>query len=92
MQQVSEREVLQSLAEEPLGGPDLQRLAENAARRQEKPPPAVRQMAKRINKIFLPRGKRTVRDADERQKQDDFAAKQIDLEDAVEAAGGSRGG
>jgi hypothetical protein len=84
---------LQQLTEEPLGSPALQQMADAAFRRQhlegKRSPPEVAEMAKRVSKIFLPAGRRQPKD--DRGAREEFAARQIDIEDAVAAAGGSRG-
>jgi hypothetical protein len=84
---------LQELAEEPLGSFRLQEIADEAHRRLAsrgiKPPPEVVAMAKRVSKIHLPAGRRLPKD--ERPAREEFASRQIDLEEAVEAAGGQCG-
>lgn len=86
---------LQELLDERLGSPEMQARADAASRRQvlegkRAVPSDVAALVKRVSKIHLPMGKRLPRD--DKPARDEFAARQVDLEDAVEAAGGRRGG
>jgi hypothetical protein len=84
---------LQQLVDEPLGGPEVKAALDRHLSRAafgEKPPECVSAMAKRINRRFLPQGRRLPKD--DKPERDEFAARQIDLEEAIEAAGGKRGG
>lgn len=45
----------------------------------------------RLGKIWLPAGKRSASSTEARDRRQAFREQQIDLEDAVEAAGGQRG-
>ena len=86
-----DREQLQFLADQPIGAPHLQ---EEAERSNGIIPPSeeLKATCKRISKKWLPLGKRIPSRADVRAAEQAFYANQIDLEDAVEAAGGKRGG
>jgi hypothetical protein len=86
MGQVSTREMLQELADLPIGSPELQAQPLDKNGRVK---PEVKEVAKRIAKIWLPQGKRPPRP---RKTCNDPEAQQTDIEDAVEAAGGKRGG
>lgn len=81
MEQVSIREVLQQLAELPIGSPELQKnpLDKNGNK----------EAAKRCTKLWLPQGRKPPRPRGTCNAPD---AQQTDIEDAVEAAGGKRGG
>lgn len=82
--------VLKALAEEPIGSKALQaRLPSNG---QGHVPPEAKEAARRASKIWLPEGKRSTNSVETRQAKEEFFARQVDLEDAVEAAGGRRGG
>jgi hypothetical protein len=88
MEQVSTRDLLQELATSPLGSKELQ---EKQTRRgpNAKPLPEVLEVGKRCAKIWLPQGKKPPRG---RKQCNVETAEQTDIEDAVEAAGGRRGG
>jgi len=88
--QVTDRELLQDLAARPLGTPELQKLASQYSPDQT-PPPELREVSKRCSKVWLPAGKRSSRGRGEREAEQSFYARQTDIEDAVEAAGGVRG-
>ena len=92
---MSDREVLQELAAKPIGSAELQdeaqriaHLAANGAKPHMTP--ELRETIDRTRKIWLPQGKRSAAEANRKAA---LAAReaQIDLEDAVEAAGGQRG-
>ena len=98
MEQATTRDVLDELAASPtvrtsaaspIGSPELQEEADRKAYKGEKPSPALKQTIKRTAKIWLPQGKKAARAGGACNEPD---AKQIDIEDAVEAAGGKRGG
>ena len=84
--EATERDVLELLAGEPIGSPDLQNhpLGKTGNVR-----PEVKDAARRASKIWLPRGRLPARPPGECNVK---GAQQIDLEDAVVAAGGERGG
>jgi hypothetical protein len=85
-----DREQLQYLTEQPLGAPHLQAEADRIAHANGavKPSGELKATIKRTAKIWLPQGKRPpVRGA-----CNEPTAEQTDIEDAVEAAGGKRGG
>lgn len=80
------REELFELAASPIGGPEAKRAAAAHRPGRDKTPAILKEAGKRAAKIWLPRGKRrTILSAGD-------PAAQTDLEDAVEAAGGKRGG
>jgi hypothetical protein len=85
-----DREQLQFLAEQRIGAPHLQAEADRIAHTNGavRPSGELKETIKRAAKRWLPLGKRplTVGACNEP------AAKQTDIEDAVEAAGGKRGG
>lgn len=88
-EQVSDREILRELAARPIGG--------EGARCWQKAPHVwdandeAREAAKRAGKTWLPAGKRSASSKEEREYRKAFREQQIDLEDAVEQAGGQRG-
>ena len=96
MTQVTDREILQEMLERPIGSPRLQAEIEaNLPRLQReslKPTWEMREAAQRASKKWLPAGKKPTRTPEIKAAEEAFYAKQIDIEDAVEAAGGSRGG
>ena len=51
----------------------------------------ARDYSRRASKIWLPRGKKSASTSEAKVRRAAQAAQQIDLEDAVEAAGGRRG-
>jgi len=75
MNAVPTRDELFEMAARPIGAPG------------EKP----RSAAARTSKIWLPAGKRSATSADAKSARAEFRERQIDLEDAIEAAGGQRG-
>ena len=85
MEQVSTRELLQELAETPIGSPELQARPLDAKGNVK---PEVKEAARRAVKIWLPQGRKAAK----RGACNEPAAQQADIEDAVEAAGGKRGG
>jgi hypothetical protein len=86
MVEVSTRELLQDLAQQPIGSPELQKepLDKNGRIK-----PEVKEAAKRASKLWLPQGKKPPR---RRSVCNEPTAEQTDIEDAVQAAGGKRGG
>lgn len=86
MKEVSTRELLQDLARLPIGSPDLQK---EPLDKKGNVKPEVKEAAKRASKLWLPQGKKPppVRGA-----CNEPTAEQTDIEDAVQAAGGKRGG
>jgi len=96
MTQVTDREILQELAERPIGGRELQAQIEaNLSRLQRgsmKPTFEMKEASERACKKWLPAGKKPTRGPQIAKAEEAFYANQIDLEDAVEAAGGKRGG
>ena len=84
-----DREQLQFLADQPIGSPALQQECERLAhQRDARPSGELQETAKRIAKRWLPLGRTPPRS----RKCNVETAEQIDIEDAVEAAGGRRGG
>jgi hypothetical protein len=85
MEQATTRDVLQELAKEPLGCREFESrpLDENGNVR-----PEIKAVSKRAAKIWLPQGRKVAK----RGACNSPDAKQTDIEDAVEAAGGKRGG
>jgi len=82
--------VLQAMVNEPIGSREVQ--AQICFHQGEwVGPPAAKEAARRAKKIWLPEGKRPANGDDERRRREEFAARQVDLEEAVEAAGGARG-
>lgn len=86
-EQVSDRELLRELAAQPIGSRDLDQFKD--ANGYITVPEAV-EAGKRAKKIWLPSGKRSAADANRAAAKRAREA-QIDIEDAVEAAGGERG-
>lgn len=89
MEKASTRDVLQELTSTPIGSPELQTEADRIAHRGIKPSGELKETIKRAAKIWLPQGRKPNRP---RAACNEPAAEQIDLEDAVEKAGGRRGG
>lgn len=83
------REDLQHLAGSPLGAEHLQDEAARKFGTEEKRSPELVEMCKRVGKKWLPLGKLPPK---KRQTKAEIAEHQIDIEDAIEAAGGKRGG
>jgi hypothetical protein len=79
------REDLQYLANQPLGSAHLQQEAERVAGRGT-PSGELVELCKRVSKRWLPQGK-----SPPRARHCNVEAEQIDIEDAIEAAGGQRG-
>jgi len=88
MEHVSTRDLLQDLASQPIGSPELQAEADRIAHNGNRPTAELKETIRRTAKIWLPQGKTPPR----RGKCNIETAEQIDIEDAVEAAGGKRGG
>lgn len=82
MEQVTDRELLQRLADQPLGLEGMEAYI----------PGAAEEVGRRCQKIWLPAGKRSANSREGRAARQAFREQQIDLEEAVEAAGGKRGG
>lgn len=82
-----DRVTLQGLANQPIGGKHLQEEAERKAHTEEKRSPELVATCKRASKIWLPEGKTSPK-----QRNLVDPTTQIDIEDAIEAAGGQRGG
>lgn len=86
------REELFALAAKPLGDRELQSnpwaptVEERALREKE-----LAGFAKRAQKIWHPEGKRSAVTKEAREVAAELKARNFDLEDAVEAAGGKRG-
>jgi hypothetical protein len=91
MEQVSSRDVLQDLAEQPIGSAKLQAEADRIAHAKGavRPTGELKETIKRTAKLWLPQGKRPARS---RTACNEPEAQQTDIEDAVEAAGEKRGG
>lgn len=83
------REDLQHLASQPLGAEHLQTEAEQKFGTEEKRSGELVEMCKRVGKKWLPLGKLPPK---KRMTKAQIAEHQIDIEDAIEAAGGKRGG
>jgi hypothetical protein len=90
MPEVTDREMLAELVARPIGGKHIQ--GEDARGLETLYSAEAKEAAARANKRWLPAGKRSTRGPDEAASREAFYARQIDLEDAVEAAGGQRGG
>lgn len=84
-----DREQLRILSELPIGARHLQDEADRIAHSGIKPTGELKETIKRAAKIWLPEGKKPPRPRSTCNAPD---AQQTDLEDAVEAAGGKRGG
>lgn len=66
MGNVSEREILQRLANEPIGGPEAMAEANRIANDPNaKPSAALKEVAHRCNKLWLPQGRKMVRQGPE---------------------------
>lgn len=96
MTEVTTREILQELAEKPIGSEELAAEANNVAYLaakggRPKVSAELRGAIDRTCKKWLPQGRRTVSRAEAKAAEQVFYANQIDLEDAVQAAGGTRG-
>jgi hypothetical protein len=89
MERVSTRNLLQELADAPIGSPELQDEADRIAHAKGavKPSAELTEAIKRASKLWLPQGRHPAR----RGACNEPAAEQIDIEDAVESAGGKRG-
>lgn len=86
--QVTDREILQELAERPIGGPECKIEFIGGELR---PNWEAKEASERARKVWLPAGKKTISRKDAAERAEAFYANQIDLEDAVTAAGGERG-
>jgi hypothetical protein len=98
MTQVTTREVLQELASAPIGSCELQAQADRqhqaelrGASSKRARAPELTETVKRVAKVWLPQGRKVTSRQDSAEKIAAFNAKQIDIEDAIEAAGGQRG-
>lgn len=96
MGQISTREVLQELVEKPIGSPALQEEAERVAYMAANGGTPIisaelAEAGQRANKKWLPAGKRSTSGPEARASREAFYERQIDLEEAIEAAGGQRG-
>lgn len=97
--QVTDAEMLQHLADQPIGSPELQEQANrlapqvaDGALRKADIPADLAETIKRTSKIWLPQGKKASGGPEAKEAEAAFYERQIDIEDAVEAAGGKRGG
>lgn len=90
MNAVPTRDELFEMAARPIGDPELFGLAKNLLPGQ-KPHPEVVEASKRACKLWLPAGKKSAVNVEAKEVRAEFDARQIDLEDAVESAGGQRG-
>lgn len=88
MEQVTDREILQELADRPIGGPECEITFD---RGEWKANAAAKEASDRARKIWLPAGKKPTRGPAVKEREDAIKASQTDLEDAVEQAGGERG-
>jgi hypothetical protein len=79
---------LRAMLDAPIGSRDLQ--SKDDPRAPVFLPEAL-EAARRASKVWLPEGKRSTNSKEAREKRQAFYEQQIDLEDAVEAAGGHRG-
>jgi hypothetical protein len=84
-----DREVLQHLAEQPIGAPHLQAEADSGRiqKGQAKPSGELKETIKRTAKLWLPHGRKPTK----RGACNEPTAQQTDIEDAVEQRGGERG-
>jgi len=89
--EVSTRDLLQELAAKPIGSPELFEEACRKGLTREKVSAELAETVLRTSKKWLPAGKRAPTTPESRARQKELASLQIDLEDAVEAAGGQRG-
>lgn len=96
--QVTDVEILQHLADQPLGSAELQQSADYYARqvqignmKQSDLPSDLQETIKRTSKLWLPQGKKATRTREALDAEREILARNFDLEDAVEAAGGQRG-
>lgn len=85
-----------ALAARPIGSRALEQEAKDAFYHEQHGgraslSPELRETVKRTSQRWLPAGKKSAADAN-RRAHDDAMARQTDLEDAVEQAGGTRGG
>jgi hypothetical protein len=90
MNAVPTREELFEMAARPIGSPDVQALAK-AVLPGAKPPAEVVEAARRASKLWLPAGKTSANTIEAREAEAVIRARNFDLEDAVEEAGGKRG-
>jgi hypothetical protein len=79
-EQVTNRELLQELANRPLGEAAIEAGLETSMT-----------ISQRCQKTWLPCGRRSAATPEARAAKREMAERQIDIEDAVEAAGGRRG-
>lgn len=90
------REEIFHMAAEPIGSAALQREAEANmaayARGALKPSMELKEAGQRAAKKWLPGGKKSTVSAESKEAEKAFYERQVDLEDAIEAAGGHRGG
>lgn len=85
------REELFEMAAEPIGNADLQREAEFIGTSGRKPSRELKEASARACKKWLPAGKKSTVSHESKEAEQAFYARQNDIEDAVEAAGGQRG-
>lgn len=99
MNAVPTREELFEMAARPIGSPALQELAERTSVGRLGPtgevvkgaPPELLEVSKRASKVWLPAGKSSANTTAAREAEAQIKARNFDLEDAIEAAGGRRG-
>lgn len=89
MEQATNREILQHLAEQPIGAPHLQDEADRIAHANGaiRPSGELKETAKRAAKLWLPQGRKPTR----RGACNEPTAEQTDIEEAIEQRGGKRG-
>jgi len=79
--------VLAAMVEAPIGDRDLKPDKQGYIH-----DPVAVEAGRRAQKIWLPEGKRSTNGREAKEARQAFYKRQVDLEDAVEAAGGRRGG
>lgn len=90
MTAVSDREVLQELIAQPIGGRELM-AGYNANSLPHIMSAEAMEAGKRANKFWRPAGKISTATPEAKARDKEMREAQIDLEDAIEAAGGQRG-
>jgi hypothetical protein len=91
MTAIPTRDELFEMAARPIGGEDVYRAAQKAVATKGKPPAEVVEASKRASKLWLPAGKTSANTNAAREAEAAIKARNYDIEDAVEAAGGCRG-
>jgi hypothetical protein len=82
--------IVQRFLDMPLGGEEAKALAQNI-RHGEVVPPELKKLSRRIAKKWTPLGKHLPAPGEAAAAERELKARNFDIEDAIESAGGARG-